>query len=172
MKIPNINYRVKSLNAKKAIRTADEIFNSRHAQRHPNPFGLKGVKPQRGRFGASIRQNNIRYWLGTYDTAEEAHAAYIAKLEEMRSPDFKDREPIDYSKFNGKNRKRRNNTSGYTGVRWQPKWRKYTAVIKHKNVTYHLGTFKTALEAHHAYEDALNKFKSEATQVKEMQYHA
>ncbi len=172
MKIPNINYRVKSLNPKNKVRTPDEIFNSRHAQRHPNPFGLKGVKPQRGRFGASIRQDNIRYWLGTYDTAEEAHAAYNAKLEEMRSPDFKHRDPIDYSKFNGKTRKRCNNTSGYTGVVWSNRWKNYRAHIKHKNVDYHLGTFKTAEEANAAYQAAFIKFKSEATQVKEMQSYA
>jgi hypothetical protein len=39
--------------------------------------GLLGVVPNRARFAAQIRTNGKTVCLGTYDTPEEAHAAYV-----------------------------------------------------------------------------------------------
>jgi hypothetical protein len=44
-----------------------------------NPLGLKGVRwmPREKKFMARIEANGERHSVGYYDTAEEAHAAYI-----------------------------------------------------------------------------------------------
>jgi hypothetical protein len=42
-----------------------------------NKVGLLGVTWQAGRFCANIQINKKKIWLGRFDTADEAHAAYI-----------------------------------------------------------------------------------------------
>lgn len=46
-----------------------------------NPLG-RGVSKSHKRFKASIRENGIPKYLGTFDTPEEAHAAYLKAKEE------------------------------------------------------------------------------------------
>lgn len=45
-----------------------------------NTTGFRGVKAIKGtsKFGASIHGNGIKVWLGTFNTAIEAHEAYVA----------------------------------------------------------------------------------------------
>lgn len=47
-----------------------------------NRLGVKGVFAKRGRFGAQIRAGGKQMHLGTYDTIEEAQAAYAAAAKE------------------------------------------------------------------------------------------
>jgi hypothetical protein len=44
-----------------------------------NRLKFIGVTPNRARFGAQIKIDGKRVWLGTYDTPEEAHAVYLEK---------------------------------------------------------------------------------------------
>ena len=54
---------------------------------------------------------------------------------------------------NGRNRKKhKNNTSGFRGVYWHKKARKYHARIKTNEKRIHIGLFNTAEEASEAYE--------------------
>jgi hypothetical protein len=56
---------------------------------------------------------------------------------------------------NGRNRGRnRNNTSGYKGVWWHKRNRRWIADIKVNRQKFHLGTFLTAIEAARAYNKA------------------
>lgn len=41
-----------------------------------NKLGLKGVCRNHGRYMANITANKVQHYLGTFDTPEEAHAAY------------------------------------------------------------------------------------------------
>ena len=67
------------------IKTANNWENLRPASRSQNEVnkpakgsvGLKGVRFQHGKFVASIGVDHKRLHLGTYVTAEEAHAAYV-----------------------------------------------------------------------------------------------
>ena len=43
----------------------------------------KGVGTNRKRFSAQIRVNRVQYYLGTYDTPEEAHQAYCKAATEL-----------------------------------------------------------------------------------------
>lgn len=54
--------------------TASENMRNRRAY---GKFGMKGVRAEGRRFGAQIRVGGVLYWLGVFDTAEEAHVAYV-----------------------------------------------------------------------------------------------
>lgn len=79
--------------------TDDRFENLRvatHAQncwnkgvRSDSQVGLKGVMRCRGRFQARIAVNNQRIHIGTYDTAEEAHAAYLVVAERYHGEFFR-----------------------------------------------------------------------------------
>jgi hypothetical protein len=55
---------------------SENLHNSRLNKR--NTSGFKGVRPYLARFQARIAINKQQIHLGTFDTAEEAHAAYAA----------------------------------------------------------------------------------------------
>lgn len=56
------------------VRQGQNCMNS--PTRKDNNTGYKGVKKSWNRFIARIRFNGVRYFLGSYATPEEAHAAY------------------------------------------------------------------------------------------------
>lgn len=67
------------------VSTSNEnMFNVR-AVRSNNTTGFKGVILDKYgvRYGAQIRANKKQYWLGTFDTAEEASAAYTAAAKRL-----------------------------------------------------------------------------------------
>lgn len=51
--------------------------NANNKLRCNNTTGFKGVSRVNGRFGAYVRINKKSTYLGTFDTAEEAHKAYV-----------------------------------------------------------------------------------------------
>lgn len=68
------------LNLRPATKT-QQRFNQRGK---PNRSGFKGVVPTaEGRFRASINVNNKHIHIGHFDTAEEAHGAYLAKAADV-----------------------------------------------------------------------------------------
>lgn len=58
-------------------------------------------------------------------------------------------------------RRQKNNTSGYKGVSYRPKERKWQAYIYHNRKCVHLGTFSTPEEAHAAYCIAAEQYAGE-----------
>ncbi len=61
------------------VTTRENIMNMERG----NSTGYLGVKRHYDKFGAQIRINGKRIWLGRYDTAEEAHNVYINKVNEI-----------------------------------------------------------------------------------------
>ena len=57
--------------------------------------------------------------------------------------------------------KRKNNTSGYKGVSWYRKRKKWKAAIKHNKKSIHLGYYDTPEEASRAYDKAAVEFFGE-----------
>jgi hypothetical protein len=57
--------------------TRGENMQNLRAGHADNKTGLLGVAPVRNRFGAYIRANGRNKYLGSFDTPEEAHAAYL-----------------------------------------------------------------------------------------------
>ena len=75
------------LDHKNTIKTDNRIDNLRPASgrnqqnvsvRQDSKTGFKGVTPFKGKFKAQIYRDYKPYYLGLYDTAEEAYAAYCS----------------------------------------------------------------------------------------------
>ena len=67
-----------SNNALSNLRDVDNKTNqcNRHKARADSKSGLMGASPFRNKWKAQIKRNGIIKYLGLYDTALEAHAAY------------------------------------------------------------------------------------------------
>ena len=55
-----------------------------------NQTGYRGVEPRGDRFRASVRHNKKLYYLGTFDTPEEANEVAVAKRLELFTHNDKD----------------------------------------------------------------------------------
>lgn len=58
--------------------------NERHARKNSST-GLLGVAPHKGRFKAQIKKDGKQTYLGLFDDAESAHAAYVTAKREMHA---------------------------------------------------------------------------------------
>lgn len=67
------------------LRECDDVLNqqNRHGAPSHSKTGLIGATPHQGRFRAQIRANRKLIRLGCFDTAEEAHAAYLKAKREL-----------------------------------------------------------------------------------------
>lgn len=63
------------------LRHADDRLNAenRHGPQSNNKLGLLGVSMKRKKFKAQIQTNGKNRCIGTFDTAEEAYAAYLSQ---------------------------------------------------------------------------------------------
>ena len=61
--------------------------------RRDSKTGYLGVKPHKDRFHAAVRHHGVDYYLGSYASVEEAHAAVTAKRIEMFTHNDHDRNP-------------------------------------------------------------------------------
>lgn len=70
------------------LRSATNSRNMQNARGKGSNTGLKGVHKAKssGRFLANICTNNKRIYLGSFATAEEAHAAYCRAAKELHGP--------------------------------------------------------------------------------------
>jgi hypothetical protein len=70
-------------NAWRNLRIATRAQNSANTSRHAdNRAGFKGVYPRGKRFVAMIRWDKRGRYLGTFDTPDEAHAAYVTAAQQ------------------------------------------------------------------------------------------
>lgn len=63
---------------------------------------------------------------------------------------------------------RKNNKSGFKGVSWRPKFRKYISQIKHNGEKVYLGLFLSRIEAAKAYDKKAMELKGEFALTNEM----
>jgi hypothetical protein len=64
------------------LRSATRPQNNTN-RRVTNSLGIKGVSQKKNRFRAMVRSAGKRNYLGYFDTAEEAHAAYCKAAREL-----------------------------------------------------------------------------------------
>lgn len=76
---------VRNDNRWRNLREATREVNTQNLRRakSTNRLGVLGVREYRGRFNAGITVNRKRKHLGTYDTPEMAHAAYLKAKREL-----------------------------------------------------------------------------------------
>jgi len=102
--MPVLPYTVDHINGNRAdnrwanLRVADYRQQSWNAPvHHHNQSGLKGAWPCKttGRWASMLQDGGRRIWLGRFDTAEEAHAAWIKAATELRGADWVQRAMAD-----------------------------------------------------------------------------
>lgn len=141
-----------------------------------NTTGYKGVSfnETSGKWGAQIIVNEKHYWLGSFDCPLEAALTRITFEDwcPKWSCDARDwnREKVfadlqkaiteqDTSKWIFEPKLSQRNTTGYVGVKFDKRAKKnpYKAQVNINKVRYDLGGYSTALEAHEARIEFLNK---------------
>jgi len=112
----------------------------------------------------------MRHIIGSKRITEMAKE--ILKCTPKKLPDHKNHDTLDNRRENlrkathsqnGSNRKKinSNNTSGYTGIRFRKKEKKWEARISHKGIYFHLGLFTSDKKAAHAHDEAAKKLHGE-----------
>lgn len=77
-------------NRKENLRICTNSDNQHNipTHRNNNKTGYKGVSSYRGKYQAQIKYKNKTYWLGMFDTPEDAHTAYVNKAKELHGDFF------------------------------------------------------------------------------------
>lgn len=76
-------------NRKKNLRFCTNSENKMNQMKHKdNSLGVKGVSRNKKRFAARVQANKKGYYLGTYDSIDEASRAYKAKAKELHREFF------------------------------------------------------------------------------------
>jgi hypothetical protein len=119
-----------------------------------NTSGYKGVSfnKQTGRWSAYYKLNSKKHSIGEFDTPEEAAAAYdvyaskhYGEFARLNATGV----AVDFHKV--RNRKYRNNTSGYRGVSFVRAHGRWRAVLSLNGTRLHIGYYETARDAAIAY---------------------
>jgi hypothetical protein len=158
-------------NRKCNLRICSQRENARNSKTpRTNKTGFKGVICYKNKdgsisFRARIKSNRVQYYLGTFDTIEDAVIAYENKSKELFGEYARALEcNIDKDKHKGERLKvMRTNTSGLTGIIIDKRTNKY---IAQKNVKLDgkwkhisIGRYNTLGEAKEAYDKYINKHK-------------
>jgi hypothetical protein len=67
------------------LRDVPKAINCQNLRRalSNNKCGLLGASPRHGKWAATIMSKGVRIHIGTFNTPEEAHAAYVSKKREL-----------------------------------------------------------------------------------------
>ena len=134
------------------LRDATYSENNRNA-RSSNPLG-KGVARNGRRFKAGIQSDGKKHYLGTFDTPDEAAAAYAAAAS-IRHAEFACTDQAEATFLENIRNSRSANPLG-KGV--YKNGRGFQAQIRHNGKKYYLGTFRTPEEAAAAYKAAADLY--------------
>jgi hypothetical protein len=154
---------------------AETTWNT--TKRTTNTSGYKGVSwhKLRHKWVANIKANGNRRYLGLFDTKEEAALAWneaarryhreFACLNEIiwpnGSPDDNQLRKVREYQQNWGHGKSIANKSGYRGVSWCKRTRKWQVSIHTKSKTIHLGQFDNRELAAWVYDEAAMKYHGE-----------
>ena len=118
--------------------------------RHLLTSKYTGVNFHKGRqkFRATIVFNGKDIHLGNFDKEYDAHLEYQRALSKIKTDDF---DPSIY---------KRKYTSKYKGVHYNTKRERWIAEIKTVEKRVYIGSFKIEIDAHKAYQKALNNINN------------
>ncbi len=118
-----------------------------------NPTGLKGVAKYGDRWRSAIRYSDQSFFLGLYDTKEIAAKIYDREARKLHGafaclnfPKFTDYDDLPPPCL------KRNNTSGYRGIKFDKRRNKWVAKHGRNRKSKHLGEFIDKEEAARAYD--------------------
>lgn len=144
---------VKDDNRPENLRFASKSQNAANSKmKADNASGYRGVHwdQSKGKWTAQIRKNADSRFIGRFNTPKEAAHAYdwvahqlFGEFARLNFPD--DLRPI--AAYIGDT-----NKSGYRGVYWEKRSKKWRANVKKNGQRYYLGRFDDAVEAAHAYD--------------------
>lgn len=153
-------------NRKENLRIANQAQNMRNCGiRATNTSGYKGVRFHKAskKWKAEITKDYKNYHIGMFDTPEEAARAYDAKAVELFGEFAKLNFPGEPLIKIPKKIVRSDNTSGYRGVTWNKRRRKWDVRVYKDGKTFYSGYFDCKHEAAKMYnEKALEAFGEKA----------
>ena len=142
-RVENIRIVTQRSNTSSCFRSDKDSFSSEYAGVSWNENASK--------WGSRIYNNGMRTHLGYYDTEIEASKAYQLALSKIKDGSFNHN---DYKpKF----------SSEYKGVSFHKASNKWRAEIMINGKNKYLGYFKTEIEAHQAYQNALKDITAQTT---------
>ena len=106
---------------------------------------------EKSKWHSQIQHKGMRLYLGLYNTEIEASNAYQLALSKIKDGSF------NHNDYKPKW------TSEYKGVSFYKRYNKWQARIRINGKQKHIGLFKTELEAHHAYQNALKDIITQTT---------
>ena len=145
-RVDNLRIVTNRANTSTCFRSDRDSLSSEHAGVYWNEWASK--------WRAQIQHDGVRTGLGYYDTEIEASNAYQEALSKIEDGSFNS---DDYKpKF----------TSKYKGVYFNKPSNKWVAHIRINGKLKHIGLFKTEIEAHNAYQNALKDIITQTTLAK------
>ena len=124
------------------IVTARENCNHKHIKSSSKYTGVCWEKDT-SKWTSQIHVNGVKKKLGRFKTEEEASLCYEMALIAIKNGMEIQNKPVSYS-------------SNYRGVSWYKQTNRWRAKIVVDKIYINLGYFKNEIDAHHAYQKALN----------------
>lgn len=138
-------------NRRSNLRLATPLENTRNTSlAKNNTTGYKGVSERKGKYEAHIRIDGVLQHLGNYDNKEDAAKAYNV-MAEKHFGEFAALNDVEHAGFQLK--KKPAPYSRYRGVSFHKHKRKWYAALYTDGKMYHIGCYKTEIEAAEAYNE-------------------
>lgn len=137
-----VNMKIRIENGMTIISTGDAVGGTKNKHKQAGvsqQYTSSGIK-----YRAEIIYKHHKYFLGSFDTSEEAAQRRIEAEKQVKAGTY-----LEWYDNLYQEKKSKRNMHGATGVSWRFQYgkTKYSATIQVNKKTYHLGTWNTVEEA-------------------------